>query len=243
MRCCSTSIGLSQQRHQPARPQQGQPDQGDQHAGADDRPAVEVQPDYTCLLIGAQDAASTTGATTAPGGNGSRSIAGRGVCCSATTRTAIRTTCRSSAPRADRAASRAAARCRTSPKNFPVRQLITNTGWGTGVDCPAQPGYRLPRLRQLLPGHPRRCPSRRASATSAARHRDRSRTRARRPTAHRCTRRTALRCTRAAAGTAAGRAARSGRRPGRSRSWCRTRAAAADPPPPTPIAGTPRRAP
>ena len=40
-------------------------------------------------------------------------------------------------------------------KNWPVRHLVTNTGFGTGLDCAAQPGYRLPGLRQLLPGHPR----------------------------------------------------------------------------------------
>ena len=39
-------------------------------------------------------------------------------------------------------------------KNFPVRHLVTNTGWGTGLDCAAQPRHRAPWLRRLLPGHP-----------------------------------------------------------------------------------------
>jgi len=53
-------------------------------------------------------------------------------------------------------------------KNFPVRQLITNTGWGTGVDIRPNPGIghpcyadwfpvtravpRPPKIRQCLPG-------------------------------------------------------------------------------------------
>ena len=40
-------------------------------------------------------------------------------------------------------------------KNFPVRQLITNTGWGTGLDIRPNPGIGHPVLGQLLPGHPR----------------------------------------------------------------------------------------
>ena len=38
-------------------------------------------------------------------------------------------------------------------KNFPVKYLVTDTGFGTGLDHPAQPRHRLPRHRQLLPGH------------------------------------------------------------------------------------------
>ena len=40
-------------------------------------------------------------------------------------------------------------------KNFPVRQLVTNTGWGTGLDMRPNPGIGIPGLGQLLPGHPR----------------------------------------------------------------------------------------
>ena len=38
--------------------------------------------------------------------------------------------------------------------NWPLRQLITNTGWGTGLDIRPNPGIGFPRLRRLLPGHP-----------------------------------------------------------------------------------------
>ena len=34
-------------------------------------------------------------------------------------------------------------------------QLVTNTGWGTGLDIRPNPGIGLTRLRRLLPGHPR----------------------------------------------------------------------------------------
>jgi phospholipid/cholesterol/gamma-HCH transport system substrate-binding protein len=53
-------------------------------------------------------------------------------------------------------------------KNFPVRQLVTNTGWGTGLDIPPNPGIgypcyadwfpatravpEAPKIRQCLPG-------------------------------------------------------------------------------------------
>ena len=34
-------------------------------------------------------------------------------------------------------------------KNWPVRYLVTNTGWGTGVDVRPNPGIGIPRLCQL----------------------------------------------------------------------------------------------
>jgi phospholipid/cholesterol/gamma-HCH transport system substrate-binding protein len=53
-------------------------------------------------------------------------------------------------------------------KNFPVRQLVTNTGWGTGVDIRPNPGIghpcyadwfpvtravpEAPKIRQCIPG-------------------------------------------------------------------------------------------
>ena len=36
-------------------------------------------------------------------------------------------------------------------KNFPVRQLITNTGWGTGVDVRPNPGIGHPCYANWLP--------------------------------------------------------------------------------------------
>ena len=40
-------------------------------------------------------------------------------------------------------------------KNFPVRQLITNTGWGTGLDIRPNPGIGHPCYAELLPRDPR----------------------------------------------------------------------------------------
>ena len=39
--------------------------------------------------------------------------------------------------------------------NWPVRQLITNTGFGTGVDWRPNPGIGFPGYANYLPGHPR----------------------------------------------------------------------------------------
>ena len=110
----------------------------------------KYNPEYTCLLVGAKTLLDT-GGYEAPGGNGRSLVLDAGLR-SATTPTAFRRTCRSSAPRADPAESRAAARCRIVAKNWPVRQLITNTGFGTGVDWRPNPGIGFPDLRQLPAG-------------------------------------------------------------------------------------------
>jgi len=36
-------------------------------------------------------------------------------------------------------------------KNFPVRQLVTNTGWGTGLDIRPNPGIGHPCWTDFLP--------------------------------------------------------------------------------------------
>ena len=38
-------------------------------------------------------------------------------------------------------------------KNFPVKYLVTDTGFGTGLDVRPNPGIGFPGYRQLLPGH------------------------------------------------------------------------------------------
>ncbi len=110
----------------------------------------KYNPEYTCLLVGAKTLLDT-GGYEAPGGNGRTLVLDAALGCSATTRTTIRTTCRSSAPRADRAASRAAVRCPMSRQNWPVRHLITNTGFGTGVDWRPNPGIGFPAYANYLP--------------------------------------------------------------------------------------------
>ena len=77
--------------------------------------------------------------------------------------------------------------------NWPVRQLITNTGWGTGLDIRPNPGIAFPGYADYFPS-PGRYPNRPASAIRAVLHRDRSRTPARRPMGPRYTPRTERRC-------------------------------------------------
>ena len=38
-------------------------------------------------------------------------------------------------------------------KNFPVKYLVTDTGFGTGLDIRPNPGIGFPGYCQLLPGH------------------------------------------------------------------------------------------
>ena len=97
-----------------------------------------------------------------------------------------RTTCRSSPPRADRAASRAVDRCPTSPRTGPC------VNWSPTQD--GAPGWTCgPTPVSGFPGRPTTCPvtravpSRRASGTPAAPRPDRSHTRVRRRTGRRCT--------------------------------------------------------
>ena len=74
---------------------------------------MKYNPEYTCMLVGAKWLLDN-GAYDATGGNGQVASSWTAASWRATTSTAIRTTCRSSAPRAARAESRAAARCRSS---------------------------------------------------------------------------------------------------------------------------------
>ena len=110
----------------------------------------KYNPAYTCLLVGAKYLLDH-GGYEAPGGNGRSLVLDAGSGSSVTTRTTIRRTCPSSAPRAVPAASRAAGRCPTVKDNWPVRQLITNTGFGTGVDWRPNPGIGFPGYVNYLP--------------------------------------------------------------------------------------------
>ena len=53
-------------------------------------------------------------------------------------------------------------------KNFPVKYLVTDTGFGTGLDIRPNPGIGFPGIRQLLPCHQGRIRNRRGSGTPAA---------------------------------------------------------------------------
>jgi phospholipid/cholesterol/gamma-HCH transport system substrate-binding protein len=76
-------------------------------------------------------------------------------------------------------------------QNWPVRYLVTNTGWGTACGPTRESASQdMPTTSRSPAG----CPNPRASVTRADRRRDRSRTRARRRTGHSSTRRTEHRC-------------------------------------------------
>ena len=106
----------------------------------------KYNPEYTCLLVGAKTLLDT-GGYEAPGGNGRSLVLDCRPLRSATTPTAFRRICRSSAPRADPAGSRAAARCRTSPR---TGRCVSSSptpdsapGW-TGDPIPASHSRPMP---------------------------------------------------------------------------------------------------
>ena len=181
-----------QQRHQPAGAESGQPDQGHQRARADDEPVYKYNPEYTCLLMGAKTLLDT-GGYEAPGGNGRTLVLDAGLSLGDDPYhypDNLPVIGAKGGPGGKPG-------CGSLPdvaKNWPVRNLVTNTGFGTGMDWRPNPGIGFPAWANYFRS-PARCPNRRASATCSAGPRpDRSRTRARRPTVRTCTRRTAPRC-------------------------------------------------
>ena len=125
--------------------------------------------------------------------------------------------------------------------NWPLRQLITNTGWGTGLDMRPNPGIAFPGYADFFPVT-RGCPNRPASDIRAAPRPDRSRTPERRPTVPRNTHRTEPRSTRVCRRRRhrARRANQGPRHRDPSRSWSqRRRSCNQRPTPPPPAAATP----
>ncbi|HET6736282.1 MCE family protein [Mycobacterium sp.] len=109
----------------------------------------KYNPEYTCLLMGAKWWLDN-GAYTAVGGNGKTSILDAGI------------TFGDDPYRYPENLPIIAAKggpggkpgCGSLPdatKNFPVRQLITNTGWGTGLDVRPNPGIGFPGWANYLP--------------------------------------------------------------------------------------------
>ena len=147
-----TTIGLSNSGINLLAPESGQPDQGDQRARADDEPAVEVQPRVHLPAGGRQDC-WTRAATSA---RRQRADAGarRRACARRRPLPLSRTTCRSSAPRADPAANRAAARCPTSRRTGRCASSSPTPDGAPGSTCGPTPASAS-RLGQLPPGHPR----------------------------------------------------------------------------------------
>ena len=111
----------------------------------------KYNPEYTCLLVGAKTLLDT-GGYEAPGGNGRSLILDAGAVLPRRRPVPL------SGQPADRrrqgrtrrqAGLRLAAR--SSTKNWPVRQLVTNTGFGTGVDWRPNPGIGFPAYANYLP--------------------------------------------------------------------------------------------
>ena len=177
----------------------------------------KYNPEYTCLLLGAKWYLDNGGGyDLILGGNAALRRFWTAPSCSVTTPIAIRTTCRSWAPRADRAANRDVARYRMCRKNYPVRPTDHQHRLGhRGGSVRPNPGIGFPGYADYLPvtrGNP---PSHPASAIpgwpGAGPHPVPGRTTVRGP-AVRARRNPAI--SRAALRTAAGCAPEPGRTPG-----------------------------
>ena len=150
MRCCWHNWAL-QQRHQPARAQSGQPDQGHQRAEPTTKLLYKYNPTYTCLLVGAKYLLDH-GGYEAPGGNGRSIIFDAGLA-------VFLGDDPYSYPRhlpiiGAKGGPGGKPSCGSLPnvkENWPVRQLITNTGFGTGIDWRPNPGIGFPGYVNYLP--------------------------------------------------------------------------------------------
>ena len=147
--CCRRSdfpIGDQHDRRKPA-----ESGARDQHSRSDDALLMKYSPTYTCLFQGAQWFLEN-GGRDAMGGNGKSVIMDAALLMgddpyrypdnlpivNATGGPGGKPSC-GSLPDVS--------------KNFPVKYLVTDTGFGTGLDMRPNPGHRLPRYRQLLPRH------------------------------------------------------------------------------------------
>ena len=122
---------------------------------------MKYNPEYTCLLVGAKTLLDK-GGYEAPGGNGYRSSSTPACLCfcchlfsSVTTRTAIRDNLPIIGAKGGPGGKPGCGSLPLVDDNWPVRQLITNTGFGTGVDWRPNPGIGFPGYGQLPAGHPR----------------------------------------------------------------------------------------
>ena len=124
---------------------------------------MKYNPEYTCLLVGAEVVPRQRRLRRASAATGTRRDPRRRDPAAATTRTGIPDNLPIVAAKGGPGGKPAAGRCPMRRKNFPVRALVTNTGWGTGLDIRPNPGIGIPCWVNYFRS-PARCPSRRASA-------------------------------------------------------------------------------
>ena len=153
MRLLLNTIGFSHRRNRPARAEPGQPDRGDQRARADHQPAAQVQPEYTCLLVGAK-CVLDNGRLRSTRRQRSNARARRRRCLLGDDPYHYPDNLPIVGAKGGPGGKPGCGSLPDVAKNFPVRQLVTNTGFGTGHRHPAEPRHRLPVLGQLPPGHP-----------------------------------------------------------------------------------------
>ena len=145
-----------QQRYQPARAQSGEPDQGHQRARADDQPAATSTTRTTPACWSAPSTCWTTEVTKRPAAMGDRSF------CDAAL-PALPPVFLGDDPYhypqnlpvvGAKGGPGGKPGCGSLPdvkENWPVRQLVTNTGFGTGVDWRPNPGIAFPAYANYLP--------------------------------------------------------------------------------------------
>ena len=123
----------------------------------------KYSPEYTCLLVGAKTLLDN-GWLRGAGRQRANTDAGRRRCCSVTTRTTIPDNLPVVGAKGGPGGKPGCGSLPDVAKNWPVRHLVTNTGFGTGMDCVPTPASAFPAWANYLPS-PARCPNRRASAT------------------------------------------------------------------------------
>ena len=211
LRCCSTSSGCPKAESTCSAPSKDNLVKAVNLLEPTTNLLMKYNPELTCLFVGAKTT-SDTGYADMLGGNGKsldhgcRLLFGR------------RPLPVSGQPADQRRQGRGGRKpgCGSLPdvaKNFPVRQLITNTGFGTGLDLRPNPGIGFPGYANYFParrGPPRDRPSIRYPGGPAP---GPCRTRARRPTARRIRTRTERRSIPVAARATTGPAQRPGIQP------------------------------
>ncbi len=143
-----SSIGLSNSGFDLIAPHPRRHHRGHQRAGADHQPAAQVRPDLHCLLQGAKFALDN-GAYRSIGGNGRSVVQDVGLLLGDDP---YRT--RSTCPRCGPRGPGGKPSCGSLPdvsKNFPVRYLVTDTGFGTGLDVRPNPGIGFPGWVNYFP--------------------------------------------------------------------------------------------